>query len=717
MGRSRRQRGSSSRRGGSDDVKGRGKPFPKDKVVEDDELNLDLDVSDEDLEYMEENPSFANTMERIGRDLHESDEEEEGGDGEEKISRRKKKRQKMVEEDREEENIERQYEEFVHERSSTQVKGRESDGLEVNEKRKKDRKKKGKPIGEETPTGTSEALETLPSLPPEKLREIRVRRVKREIAEICVSITQNPEGEFAKLDDIIAFCEDGDVLISTLAIRSLCEVFKDICPGYKIKVFSPGEEDEQEGYDFVRTSDGRKVQLSKSVRKLRRFEGELVKSYERYIKILKKNAMHGILGPTCAMCLGILLSYLPHFNFASNIAASLVPVLSDTHGNAKAKREAAKMHVMTLFRDSVYTDAAKDIVARIGKWVKYHLPGVDRAVVDVFLALPLTLPQKDPADLIKQRRDEKKSKRVKYRDMKKGGKKNGQTESEADGERDGEEKGMKGSKRKILSENDERELERDLRESRASIQQKERDMVQTSILEVVLLTYFRILQHPEVSRDLLFAAFDGLRTFGHLMNVELVADVILILQDPQKNRDPSLPPLDVFTQMHALRAASGLMHGLGEALSVDVSQIYRQLYRLMDLGREEIGDKNIAKELTLLIQEVLFHPRSVLSDQRLAAFSKKLCELSIVCPDKTLSMSLLSMVDGLLENRERLQSLWEDAPEDVASGHAYQETALDPDLAHGLSASGFELSALKMHHYAEAVRSSVCPRVWKNAKK
>jgi hypothetical protein len=189
-----------------------------DKVDDDDSMNLELDISDEDLEYMEENPAFVNTMERIGRDL-QPDEEDEG----DQIGRRKKKRRKMTEEDKDEENTERKYEDSVRERSSSsppsaEVKGSEPK-LEMKDKGKKGGKKEGKTMDEG-------ASETLPSLPPEQLREIRVRRVKREIAEICVNITQNPEGEFPKLDDILTFCEDGDVLISTLALRSLCKCSK-----------------------------------------------------------------------------------------------------------------------------------------------------------------------------------------------------------------------------------------------------------------------------------------------------------------------------------------------------------------------------------------------------------------------------------------------------------------------------------------------------------
>lgn len=119
-----------------------------------------------------------------------------------------------------------------------------------------------------------------------------------EIAHTCVIILSNPELQYCKLESILELCNDYDEHIQSLAISSLCAVFIDILPGYRI------QDHEEEG-----------IVLSKEVKAVRIFETSLLKYYESYLSILMGKYNFG-----SVQCICRLLEKLLHFNYREKLA-------------------------------------------------------------------------------------------------------------------------------------------------------------------------------------------------------------------------------------------------------------------------------------------------------------------------------------------------------------------------------------------------------------
>ena len=114
--------------------------------------------------------------------------------------------------------------------------------------------------------------------------------------------------------------------VKKLVILSQLAVFKDICPGYRIR--PPSEEE-------------RGVKVSKEVRQLREYEARLLAEYQFYLQRLSKLACAAQkqapapkdlgLALVAVQCLADLLKALHHFNFAGNIVSTLIPITDSQH--------------------------------------------------------------------------------------------------------------------------------------------------------------------------------------------------------------------------------------------------------------------------------------------------------------------------------------------------------------------------------------------------
>ncbi|KAI4237013.1 MAG: hypothetical protein LQ349_002184, partial [Xanthoria aureola] len=113
----------------------------------------------------------------------------------------------------------------------------------------------------------------------ERSVEIPIRQqvieAKEELARIGTLLSENPEehiGGFRKIAEIGA---SPNATVKQLALATQLAVYKDIIPGYRIRLL--GELDGSE-------------KVSKEVRKLRSFEQALVTNYQNYIKEVAKCA-------------------------------------------------------------------------------------------------------------------------------------------------------------------------------------------------------------------------------------------------------------------------------------------------------------------------------------------------------------------------------------------------------------------------------------------
>jgi nucleolar complex protein 3 len=123
---------------------------------------------------------------------------------------------------------------------------------------------------------------------------IEYERLQQYIADVCTSITSNPEAAILKkqlsepdadefgIKDLFAILQSRDVQELELALLSAALVFKDICPSYRIRSEHDGDTLE----------DGK--QLKKETKKLQDFEVGLLKAYQRFLKLLEELTNEGL---------------------------------------------------------------------------------------------------------------------------------------------------------------------------------------------------------------------------------------------------------------------------------------------------------------------------------------------------------------------------------------------------------------------------------------
>ena len=102
-------------------------------------------------------------------------------------------------------------------------------------------------------------------------KKIKLAQIKEEIAALATEIMQDPEGNINNLEKLRNFTKSKDLNCVKLSLLTLLMVFKDIIPGYRIKM----ETGEQQ------------VNLSKDVKKLKGFESLLLSNYQEYLKELE----------------------------------------------------------------------------------------------------------------------------------------------------------------------------------------------------------------------------------------------------------------------------------------------------------------------------------------------------------------------------------------------------------------------------------------------
>ncbi len=179
--------------------------------------------------------------------------------------------------------------------------------------------------------------------------------IKEQIADICSHITANPEGCFSRsssnksgegendsdeedstyhIQNLLDLALAKDAHVVELALLSTAIIFKDICPGYRIRNITDKENTDQ---------------MKKETFKLMSYEKSLLTYYQRYINILEKRVNWGLgtihnslsnvrksnesqhkkdikrwnLGFVAFTCQCELLRTLNHFNFRSILLSSI----------------------------------------------------------------------------------------------------------------------------------------------------------------------------------------------------------------------------------------------------------------------------------------------------------------------------------------------------------------------------------------------------------
>ncbi|XP_037761375.1 nucleolar complex protein 3 homolog isoform X2 [Chelonia mydas] len=495
-------------------------------------------------------------------------------------------------------------------------------------------------------------------------RRRKLQEKKIHIAALAAAILSDPENSIKKLKELRAMLMEQDpnvaVIVRKLVMVSLMEIFKDITPSYKIRPLT-----EAEKYTKVR----------KETQKLREFEESLVSQYKFYLenleqtvkdwkqrKLKKSNVIslkaYKGLAEIAVKCLCELLVVLPHFNFHNNIIVLIVPLMNDT---SKLISEMCCEAVKKLFKQDKLGSVSLGVVKVISGLVKSRNYDVRPEVLKIFLHLRIKEVEvkKDTEDITA------KKKFMSYKEKR---------------------KNLSRMQRKWKKA--EEKLERELLEAEASESKEKKLKLHTETLNIVFLTYFRILKKVQKS-PLLPTVLEGLAKFAHLINVEFFDDLLVVLHSLIESGD-----LSYRESLHCVLTAFHILSGQGDVLNIDPSKFYSHLYRT--LFRLHAGATNDDMVIVLQCLDVMLTKRrKQVSQQRALAFIKRLSTLALhVLPNS--SVGILATNRILMQTFPKTDLLLDNE----AQGSGLYLPELDePECCNAQNTALWELHALRRHYH------------------
>ncbi|XP_032463336.1 nucleolar complex protein 3 homolog isoform X3 [Phocoena sinus] len=495
-------------------------------------------------------------------------------------------------------------------------------------------------------------------------RKKKLQEKKMRIAALASAILSDPESNIKKLKELRSMLmeQDPDVAVTVrkLVIVSLMELFKDITPSYKIRPLTEAE---------------KSTKIRKETQKLREFEEGLVSQYKFYLenleqivkdwkqrKLKKSNVVslkaYKGLAEVAVKSLCELLVALPHFNFHNNIIVLIVPLMNDM---SKLISEMCCEAVKKLFKQDKLGQASLGVIKVISGFVKGRNYEVRPEMLKTFLCLRIKEVEvkKDTEDINKQK---------KFMTFK--------------------------EKRKTLSrmqrkwKKAEEKLERELREAEASESTEKKLKLHTETLNIVFVTYFRILKKAQRS-PLLPAVLEGLAKFAHLINVEFFDDLLVVLHSLIESGD-----LSYQESLHCVQTAFHVLSGQGDVLNIDPMKFYTHLYKT--LFKLHAGATNEGVEIVLQCLDVMLTKRrKQVSQQRALAFVKRLCTLALhVLPNS--SIGILATNRTLMHTFPKTDLLFDN--ESQGSGVFLPELD-EPEYCNAQNTALWELHALRRHYH------------------
>ncbi|KAL5104482.1 hypothetical protein TcWFU_006271 [Taenia crassiceps] len=546
-----------------------------------------------------------------------------------------------------------------------------------------------------------------------------IKECKLKIAQYSSSLMQDTNENIGRLRYLTRMATDPLFLktssLRQLLVASLCVVFKDILPTYKIR---PPTEQEL------------KQRVKKETKRTWRLEEILLKNYEKYILLIQSilndkgrrklpRSLRIYTLPkwtkpelVCALrCACALFENNPLFNFAGDLLGAFLPYLQK--GSSSVRRVVLKSLKATFASDS--TGEATLLVCRgihrLARKVNYRIrPDVASAIANITI--------KEVSGPSIESKAARRHRNLASRKERK--------------------------KDKILAK-----FEKDQAETNASKSHEERLRMNSEILKEILFVYFKVLKTTKDS-DLLSAVLAGLSTYAHVINVEYVESLLQLMSNFVTNPKTSLKDglssvhtaLTIFNTSSAasvlkvdptrfcnhLYTLLGCMAGVCDRQMVSnasntvnsgnlqyawartpaalAAQTLAQRERLLAGGGESDEVNESARSISatevegftdviLACLDMLFvsHRRDV-SITRVLAFVKRLASITLVVADTACLASMLVSLWKFLSLFSKCEVLFDSATE---IGGPYDPSATDLEVARPASAALWELHALRTH--------------------
>ncbi|CAM9445355.1 unnamed protein product [Chrysoparadoxa australica] len=483
----------------------------------------------------------------------------------------------------------------------------------------------------------------------EGLRWKRYKIKRQEIAQLCSACLENPESSLnprkeggGKLHQLHAMMDDGDIAVRHLVMLSEYAVFRDIIPGFRIRVLTEKEKSQP---------------VSKEVQRVRGFEASLLSSYQSFLKTLDEafrtplktnsNCTAQALALSAAKCLCGLLTSHSHFNFRTNLVCAVVSGMSSSSHEI---RQQCLSCVTNLFKSDPLGNVTLEVVRAIAKFSKSKGFCVSAEVLECCWHLPLHVHESDAA----RARARMKSKNRKR-------KRHGNTVSS------------------LL----------DVQEANVGKDADEQARNHADTLKEVTLLYFRVLKHSAPSQAVVRAALKGLALVSHLINLDTVVGLLDTLEALLLEEDGSKHQLDLQSAMCCIRTALAVLRGPGgmcTELMLDEKKFLCPLYNL--IPRLADGSSASASCIGLVCEclELAFLKRKEESTARVGAFIKRLATVALHLPSSE-ALPVLTCIHHLLSRYPKARQLTERG----GGGRGiYLPEATDPDVCNPFAASCWE---------------------------
>ncbi|ONI11955.1 hypothetical protein PRUPE_4G136600 [Prunus persica] len=551
-------------------------------------------------------------------------------------------------------------------------------------KSKKEAKKQGKEAEPEVEQTPQEAV--LAEVKEDLTTEEAFESKKNKLAELGIALLADPASNIKSLKEILQICKDNNHAIVKLGLLSLLAVFKDLIPGYRIRL--PTEKELE-------------MKVSKDVKKMRLYESTLLSVYKAYLQKLAALEKQSSFQHVAFRCICTLLDAAPHFNYRESL---LGVVIRNIGSPDDVVRKLCCSSIKSLFTNEGKHggEATVEAVRLIADHVKAHNCQLHPDSVEVFLSLSFD------EDLGRAARNDEKHKPQSKKSKKK---------KHYEEARQLKENDKKRSRQELLTKTRE-EVAADYKAVALAPDVMERRGMQTEALSAVFETYFRILKHTMQSsasrseanaslstgasepHPLLAPCLKGLGKFSHLIDMDFMGDLINYLKKLASGGSDSENTSKCLTVSERLRCcivAFKVMKSNLDALNVDLQDFFVQLYNIIleyRPGRDQ--GEVLAEALKIMLCEDRQHDM-----QKAAAFVKRLATFSL-CSGSAESMAALVTLKHLLLKNVKCRNLLEnDAGGGSVSGSVakYHPYASDPNLSGALASVLWELNLLTQHYH------------------
>ncbi|XP_034213295.1 nucleolar complex protein 3 homolog isoform X3 [Prunus dulcis] len=493
-------------------------------------------------------------------------------------------------------------------------------------KSKKEAKKQGKEAEPEVEQTPQEAV--LAEVKEDLTTEEAFESKKNKLAELGIALLADPASNIKSLKEILQICKDNNHAIVKLGLLSLLAVFKDLIPGYRIRL--PTEKELE-------------MKVSKDVKKMRLYESTLLSVYKAYLQKLAALEKQSSFQHVAFRCICTLLDAAPHFNYRESL---LGVVIRNIGSPDDVVRKLCCSSIKSLFTNEGKHggEATVEAVRLIADHVKAHNCQLHPDSVEVFLSLSFD------EDLGRAARNDEKHKPQSKKSKKK---------KHYEEARQLKENDKKRSRQELLTKTRE-EVAADYKAVALAPDVMERRGMQTEALSAVFETYFRILKHTMQSsasrseanaslstgatepHPLLAPCLKGLGKFSHLIDMDFMGDLINYLKKLASGGSDSENTSKCLTVSERLRCcivAFKVMKSNLDALNVDLQDFFVQLYNIIleyRPGRDQ--GEVLAEALKIMLCEDRQHDM-----QKAAAFVKRLATFSL-CSGSAESMAEISPI-------------------------------------------------------------------------